>query len=197
MAKKAKRGRPKGSGVKQKQKEKNSGFWRGVFAVGMIIVAIVLAFGAFIKAPIPHDLWHGVWWALGAATIILPFLLLYLGSLKFVNEEQRIPLPNLAGTIALLLFLASWLHVTFIHHPVNSSAWVGGHGGQLGKAIGGALVGAMGKFLSSLVFFILTIFALLFTFSVDPQKLLALLEIFKREPKEGEDEDLGELKKKM
>lgn len=197
MPKKAKRGRPKGSGAKQKDKEKNSGFWRGVAAVVLIVAAIVLAFGAFIKAPIPHDFWHATWWAIGVASIITPVVLLYLGSLKFLSEDQRIPLPNMAGTVALLVFLAGWLHVTFIHHPAHSSLWVGGHGGQVGKAVGGALVTAMGKFLASLVFFILSAFAVLFTFSINPQSLLRLLELFRREPKEGDEEDLSELKKKM
>src|SRR3954465_12447555 len=61
------------------------------------------------------------------------------------------------------------------------------------------MVGALGKFLSSLIFFILTVFAALFTFGVEPRSLLALLEMFKREKPEGEEdsEDLANLKKKM
>src|SRR5438309_2345536 len=108
MAKKAKRGRPPGK--KAEKTNKNSGFWRAVAAVFLIIFGVVLLFGAFISAPIPHNLWHGFWWALGTATVIAPVALIYLGSLKFINEEQRIPLPNMIGTIGLLVFSASWLH---------------------------------------------------------------------------------------
>lgn len=197
MAKKAKRGRPKGSAKKKIEKKDNSGFWRGVGAVILIVAAIVMAFGAFISAPIPHDFWNGAWWAFGAGAIVVPLALLYLGSLKFLSEDQRVPLPNMVGTIALLIFLSSWLHTVFIHHIADAQNWVGGHGGVVGQAVGNALVGALGQFLASLIFFILSVFAVFFTFSIDPKTLLKLANIFKRPPREGGDEDLAELKKKM
>lgn len=187
MPKKAKRGRPPGK-KKNEKAQRNGAFWRGVAAVGLIILGVVLLFGAFISAPIPHSVWHGFWWALGGATVAAPLALIYLGLLKFINEDNRIPLPNMIGTLGLLAFLASWLHTAF---------YPNGHGGKVGMAVGNVLVHAMGKFLASLVFFLLTVFSFLFTFAIDPRSLLKLLELFKREPKEGEEEDLGELKKKM
>ncbi|HVS79151.1 MAG TPA: DNA translocase FtsK 4TM domain-containing protein [Candidatus Saccharimonadales bacterium] len=190
MAKKAKRGRPPGKKSSEKSRQ-NGAFWRGLGAVGLIIVGVVLLFGAFISAPIPHNLWHGFWWALGAATIVAPIALIYLGLLKFINEEQRIPLPNMIGTIGLLVFLASWLHTAFM--PT-------GHGGHVGQAVGNVLANWMGKFLASLVFFLLSVFSFLFTFAIEPRSLLRMFEVFKREPGEegeGPEEDLGALKRKM
>jgi S-DNA-T family DNA segregation ATPase FtsK/SpoIIIE len=185
MPKKAKRGRPPGKKTEKIEKP-NSGFWRSVGAVGLIIIGVVLLFGAFISAPIPKDLWNAFWWAIGAATIVAPFALIYLGVLKFVSEGQRIPLPNMVGTIGLLVFLAGWLDVTF----ANAS-----HGGHIGDSIGNALSNLLGQFLSSLVFLLLTVFAVFFTFSIEPK---VLMRLFKREPKEGGDEeDLGSLKQKM
>jgi S-DNA-T family DNA segregation ATPase FtsK/SpoIIIE len=188
MAKKAKRGRPPGKKNKDKAAKSNSGFWRAVGAVFLIIFGVVLLFGAFISAPIPHDVWHGFWWALGGATIVAPIALIYLGALKFINEEQRIPLPNMIGTIGLLAFLASFLHVVFMP---------GGHGGQVGQTVGDALADAMGKFLASLVFLLLTVFSVLFTFAIDPRSLLKLFERPEREPGEDSSENLGDLKRKM
>jgi S-DNA-T family DNA segregation ATPase FtsK/SpoIIIE len=188
MAKKAKRGRPPGKSKKTSEKAKRNGaFWRSVGAVGLMILGVVLLFGAFISAPIPHNVWNAFWWALGGATIIAPVALIYLGLLKFINEEQRIPLPNMVGTIGLLVFVASFLEV----------AVSGGHGGQVGQTVGGGLSNLMGSFLASLVFFILSLFAVFFTFSIDPK---ILIKLFQREPKEkgdGAEEDLGALKKKM
>ncbi len=188
MAKKRKPGRPPGKKADKKTKN-NSAFWRGVGAVGLIILGVVLLFGAFISAPIPHSLWHGFWWALGTATVVAPVALIYLGLLKFINEEQRIPLPNMAGTIGLFVFFSSWLYTAFL--PT-------GHGGKVGHAVGNVLVNALGKFLASLVFFLLSIFSVLFTFAIEPRSLLKILQIFKREPKEGNgEEDLASLKSKM
>jgi DNA segregation ATPase FtsK/SpoIIIE, S-DNA-T family len=200
MAKKAKRGRPPGSGKKKKEEPKVApGFWRGFAAICLIIIGIVLAFGAFINAPIPQNLWNGFWWAFGAATVIAPVLLIYLGGLKFLSEDQRIPFHKILGATAFLVFFASWLHVAFMYTSADALSTVGGHGGNVGKSVGDAMAGALGKFLSSLIFFILTIFAGLFTFGVEPRSLLSLLELFKREKPEGEEnaEDLANLKKKM
>jgi DNA segregation ATPase FtsK/SpoIIIE, S-DNA-T family len=188
MAKKAKRGRPPGK-KKNAEKKNNGAFWRSVAAIGLIIIGLVLFFGAFISAPIPHNLWHGFWWALGSATVVAPLVLVYLGGLKFINEEQRIPFPNIVGTVGLLVFFASWLHTAFMP---------GGHGGHVGQTVGNVLANSLGQFLASLVFFLLTVFSVLFTFAIEPRSLINLLNIFKREPREeGAEEDLGALKKKM
>src|SRR3989344_1395402 len=197
MAKRKKPGRPP---KKAKKKEINSGFWKGVGAIILIVGGIVLGFGAFINAPIPQDFWDGAWWAFGVATIVAPFALIYLGALKFLSEDQQVPLPKMVGTIGLLVFLSSWLHTAFIHHDIDPSVWVGGHGGQVGMAVGDVLVSALGKFLASLVFFVLAIFFALFTFAINPRSLLKLAELFRREKPEGdgkEVEDLAALKGKM
>ena len=185
MAKRKKPGRPP---KKTKKSETSSNFWRGVGAVLLIVGGIVLGFGAFINAPIPRDMWDGAWWAFGVGAVIAPFALVYLGLLKFLTEDQQIPLPKMLGVLGLLTFFAGWMHTAFTR------------GGNVGQAVGDALSGAMGDFLSSLVFFVLTLFALLFTFAIDPRSLLKLLELFKREKTEGEGkevEDLAALKGKM
>jgi S-DNA-T family DNA segregation ATPase FtsK/SpoIIIE len=84
----------------------------------------------------------------------------------------------------LAVFFASFLHTT------------GGHGGDVGRVVGDVLIDAMGKFLDSLVFFVLALFAAFFTFKIDPKVLLKLGAIFNRQTPEGE-EDLASLKSKM
>jgi S-DNA-T family DNA segregation ATPase FtsK/SpoIIIE len=195
MAKKRKKAASKRKKAKETAKS-NGNFWRAVGAISLIIAGIVLGFGIFISAPIPHDFWNGGWWAFGVAAYILPFALIYLGALKFLTEDHQIPLPKMAGVLGLLVFLSSWLHTGFIHHDIDPNIWVGGHGGHVGMAVGDALVAAMGKFLASLVFFVLTLFAALFTFGIEPQSLLKLAGLFRRQKPEGE-EDLASLKGKM
>jgi hypothetical protein len=73
-----------------------------------------------------------------------------------------------------------------------------GHGGHVCQSVGNLLANSLGNFLASLVFFLLTIFSVLFTFSIEPRSLLKLFEVFKREPREeGAEEDLGALKRRM
>lgn len=196
MAKKSKRGRPRGK-TKKSEPKKDSGFWRGVGAVVLIIFGIILLFGAFISAPVPKGIWNSSWSAIGAASVIAPFILIYLGGMKFMSEDQRIPTAKMAGAVSLLVFYASWLHTVFLSTAPDGTL-TGGHGGGIGAAIGGPVVGSLGMFLASLIFFVLTLFAALFTFSIEPKSLLKLLEPFKREKKEddGASEDLADLKKK-
>src|SRR5581483_6077605 len=198
MAKKRRPGRPPKKTLKDTGK-KSASFWRGAGAVLMIVAGIVLAFGAIISAPLPHNLWNGAWWAFGAATLLVPFALVYLGTLKFVGEDQQIPLAKLVGTLSLLVFLAGMMHTLFLHTDAATGGTIGGHGGNIGKAIGNALGNSLGRFLASLVFLILAIFAVFFTFGIEPQALLKLGRLFKREKVEGEagDEDLAALKTKM
>ena len=196
MAKKRKPGRPPKKDVKEPAKN-YANFWRAAAAVLLIILGIILAFGAIISAPLPHNVWNGVWWALGAATILVPFALVYLGTLKFVGEEQRIPLAKLVGTICLLVFCAGWLHSMFLHTDAATGNLIGGHGGEVGQSIGNLLSHALGRFLASLVFLLLTVFAVFFTFGIEPQALLKIGNIFKREKAEGGEEDLAALKEKM
>ena len=84
---------------KNPEEIKSSGFWRGVGAVALIIAGIVLFFGSFINAPIPRGFWDGAWDLLGVAAIVAPFLLIYLGTLKFLSEDGQIPLAKMAGSI--------------------------------------------------------------------------------------------------
>jgi S-DNA-T family DNA segregation ATPase FtsK/SpoIIIE len=194
MAKKAKRGRP--AKKAKDEPKKDSSFGRGVAAVLLIITGIVLAFGAVISAPVPSQMWDGAWWTLGIAAILAPFGLIYIGSLKFLTEDQRIPFAKIIGVISLFVFGAAWMHTSFLHSD-GAGVLVGGHGGHLGKVFGDAVAGALGKFLASLVFFVLTVFAVLFTLGIEPKALLKLTELFKRKKPEGEVEDLAALKSKM
>jgi S-DNA-T family DNA segregation ATPase FtsK/SpoIIIE len=171
--------------TKKTEEVQTSGFWRGVGAVALIIAGIVLGFGSFISAPIPRGFWDGTWDLFGVATVIIPFLLVYLGSLKFLSEDGQIPLSRLAGTIGMAVFAAGLLHTT------------GEHGGSVGKAIGDVLIDALGKFLATIIFLALTIFAAFFTFKIDPKVVLRLGGIFRGQPKEGGEEDLASLKSKM
>ena len=193
MAKRRKRKSPQ----KKVEETQSTGFWRGIGAVALIILGIVLGFGAFINAPIPKDVWNGAWSLFGVGAVIVPFALVYLGALKFLSEDGQIPLAKMAGTIGLVVFFAAWMQTLFMSQDA-SGAWTGGHGGEVGKAAGSALGSALGKFLASLIFFVLAIAAAFFTFKIDPKVLLHIKRLFVREKGEGDgEEDLAALKGKM
>lgn len=195
MPKKRKSAAKNSKKKKDEEKGPSANFWKGLGAVILIVLGLVLLFGAFISAPIPAGMWNGFWWALGFATVLAPFALIYLGVSKFTSEEQEIPLHRMAGVVCLLVFAAAWFHVVFAATDAAGTV-TGGHGGHIGAAAGNVLMGALGKFLASLVFFLLALFAGLFTFGVEPKSLLKIGALFKSKPVEGE-EDMAALKTKM
>lgn len=181
-------------------KAENSGgysFWRASGAILLIIAGIIVLFGAFIDAPIPQAMWNGVWWGFGAASIFVPFIMVYFGILKFKTEDHQIPLVKMVAVLGSLILLSSFLHASFLH-PLGegSEVLVGGRGGNIGQAVGGVFVGALGKFLGALLLFVFTAVALMFIFKIPPRKLLLVAKPFRRKSITGS-EDLGELKAKM
>ncbi|HKR82257.1 MAG TPA: DNA translocase FtsK 4TM domain-containing protein [Candidatus Saccharimonadales bacterium] len=175
--------------------EESSAFWPLAGAILLFIVAVFLLLGGFgTGGPLPKGLFHGAYWAFGWAAYLLPVSLVYWGVYKFKSEDHQIPLSNLLSMVALLVFAASWLMTAFATKQPDGSI-IGGHGGEAGHLVGGTVLGALDKFPASLMFFVFTMLALFFSFSISPKVLLKVGELFKkREAEEGGEGELGKLK---
>jgi S-DNA-T family DNA segregation ATPase FtsK/SpoIIIE len=194
MAKKKKTTR-KSSKAKAEVVQERSPFLDYTGAVVLMLLAIFLLLGGFgTGGPLPVNLFHGLYWALGWAAYLVPAALLYWGVIKFISEERKLPLGQFVSMIAMLVFASSWFY-TASASKVND-AWTGGHGGTFGKAVGGAVLSALDKLPASLLFFVLTVLAAFFAFGIEPKVVLKLGELFKREPREGDEDDLASLKAK-
>src|SRR3569833_2412279 len=90
------------------KRKDRSNFWRSVGSIFLIFAGIVLVFGSFVHAPIPHDFWRGAWWALGIATIAAPFALIYLGLLKFIFVVCFFSLAKMVCLFGLFVFCFVW-----------------------------------------------------------------------------------------
>lgn len=173
-----------------------SPFWALSVAVLLMVLAFLLLLGGFgTGGPLPVDLFHGAYWTLGWAAYLTPVALVYWGVHKFKAEDKRIPLPNLAGMLAVLLFASAWSYTAFASRN-TAGKWIGGHGGAVGKGIGSAVLSALDKIPASLLFFVFTVLAALFAFGVSMQALQKLIELFKRPEGEGDGNDLAALKAK-
>jgi S-DNA-T family DNA segregation ATPase FtsK/SpoIIIE len=172
-----------------------SGFWPLAGAILLFILAIFLLLGGFgTGGPLPKGMFHGGYWAFGWAAYLLPLALVYWGVYKFKSEDRQIPLSNLLSMIALLVFASSWLMTAFSTKHADGTI-TGGHGGQAGHLIGSAVLGALDKFPASLMFFVFTVLALFFSFSISPKVLLKIGDLFKKDQSEEDQEsELGKLK---
>lgn len=187
MAKKKKQTRKKN----QPEKEP-SAFWPLAVAIIMVLLAAFLLLGGFgTGGPLPKTMFHAAYWTLGWAGYAVAFVLAFWGILKYLNEDRKIPFNKLASGTAFLVFLACWLHVGFVSKD-SAGEYVGGHGGQVGSAIGGATLNILDKIPAAIMFFVLAGLAFFFLAEISPKVLMKILEMFKRDK---EDTDLIDLKK--
>src|SRR5688572_2132571 len=121
--------------VKRKSKKvvepEHSPFWALSGAVLLIVAAFLLLLGGFgTGGPLPVNMFEGTYWALGWVAYLTPLALAYWGIHKFNAEDRRIPLSNLLGMLAVLIFASAWAHTAFASKSGDS--WDGGQGGELG-----------------------------------------------------------------
>ena len=172
--------------------ESQAGFWPLLGAIILFVAAFLLLLGGFgTGGSLPKALFNGAYWTFGwAAYLLIPACVLW-GMLKFKSEERKIPLSKLISMVATTVFASSWAFTAFAKHLVDG--YTGGHGGEVGRVVGGAVLSALDKMPSSLLFFIFTIMAFFFSFDISPKILLKFGALFNRAE---QDTDLAELSKR-
>lgn len=190
MAKKKKQTRKKAVEVKER-----SPFWPLAGAVLLMILAFFLLLGGFgTGGPLPINLFKGVYELLGWAAYLTPSALVLFGVWKFQSEDYQVPLHRAVSTLAFLAAAAAWLQVGFVTVDEVTKEFAGGHGGVIGRAIGGVALAALDKMPAAILFFVLTVLLFFLVFGISPKVITQLVEAFKRP--ESEDTDLAELKAK-
>ena len=150
MAKKKKSAKRKSAKAEAVVKER-SPFLDYSGAVVLMLLAIFMLLGGFgTGGPLPVNLFHSFYWALGWAAYMVPVALLYWGFIKFSSEDRKLPLGKFVSLLVTLLFASSWFYTAFASQ--RAYVWNGGHGGAIGKGLGGAVLGALDKLPASLLF---------------------------------------------
>jgi S-DNA-T family DNA segregation ATPase FtsK/SpoIIIE len=172
-----------------------SPFWGYSAAVILLLLALFLILGGFGSGgALPKGLFGAAYWLFGFAAWLTPVALVYWGVYKFNADDHRVPLANLFSMAALLAFAGSWFHTIFAAKQVDGTV-VGGHGGTIGKGIGGAVLTALDKMPASILFFVAAVFAFFFAFGISPKIILRLFSGIKRRERE-EPDGLAALKSK-
>jgi S-DNA-T family DNA segregation ATPase FtsK/SpoIIIE len=173
-----------------------SPFWSYTGAVILLLAALFMLIGGFgTGGSLPIGLFHGAYWAFGWAAYLVPFALAYWGIYKFAAEDRRIPLAKLISAICVLLFSGSWFYVSFTMKDQLGNV-SGGHGGSVGKLLGGAVLNALDKLPASLLFIVATLFSVFFVFGISPKVLVKIGNLFKRRERDDDASELASLKVK-
>lgn len=193
MAKKKKSSR----GRKRQEEEivERSPFWPLAGAVLLFVVALFVLLGGFgTGGPLPKGMFNGAYFMLGWAAYLLPLALVYWGVYKFKNEDHHIPFGNLLAMLGILVFTSSWLFTAFATRAGVGAPWAGGHGGQVGAVVGGAVRAALDSFPASLLFAILAGLSVFFAFGISLRILSSVGALFRRRQLEEGEEGLAGLK---
>lgn len=196
MAKKKKQSKKKA----EPEYQERSVFWPWAGGVVMILLALLVLLGGFgTGGPLPKSLFSGAYWALGWAAFLTPVALVYYGVHKISTEDHQIPFGKFVSMLTLLISTASWAHVAFVTKPLPQpgtvslgTGFTGGHGGTIGRSVGGLVLSALDKLPAATLFFVVTVLLFLLTFGISPKVFLKVFAIFRRPEKE--DTDLNDLK---
>jgi S-DNA-T family DNA segregation ATPase FtsK/SpoIIIE len=169
-----------------------SPFWAYSGAVVLMLIAIFLLLGGFgTGGSLPVGLFHGAYWAFGWVGYLLPVALVYWGIYKFTSEDRRIPISKFMSMLFVLIFASAWATAAFSTKDV-AGEWTSGHGGNVGKLVGGTVLHALDKMPASILFFVATVFSIFFAFSISPKVLLRIGDLFPR--RDHKDTDIADLK---
>jgi S-DNA-T family DNA segregation ATPase FtsK/SpoIIIE len=169
-------------------------FWPLAGAILLILAAFLLLLGGLgTGGPLPIDFFKGAYWTVGWAAYLAPVALVYWGVYKFRSEDHQIPRSKLISIFGVLVFSSSWLQVSFASKDA-SNAWTGGHGGTIGRGLGGAVLTLFDAFPAAILFLVLTVLAVFFAFAISPKVILHLFGLFKNG--DVEESDLAALKSK-
>ncbi|MEO7364167.1 MAG: DNA translocase FtsK 4TM domain-containing protein [Candidatus Saccharimonadales bacterium] len=173
-------------------------FWAYAGAIILILLATFMLIGGFgTGGSLPTNLFHSAYWAFGWMAYLVPGALAYWGVMKFASEEKQAPLSKLTSLFVMLMAAAAWAHVAFASKDFSNN-WMGGHGGAVGRVVGNAMLDALDKIPASLLFFIVTTLAALYSFGISPKSAVeSITGLFQRPEREDEESsDLGSLKAK-
>ena len=195
MAKKKKSAKKKASSkAKVAEPLERSPFWAYSASILLMVLAFFLLLGGFgTGGPLPVNLFHGTFWLLGWVAYFTPVALVYWGICKFNAEDHRIPLSNLFGMLAVLVFGSALAYVTFATQN-KVGDWTGGNGGELGRVVGNMALTALDKIPALVLFLVFTMLSVFFAFGINPKVLLKVGDLFKRD--EPSENDLAALKAK-
>ncbi len=160
----------------------------------LCIVGLFVLLGGFnTGGSLPISLFNAAWTVFGVAGYLVPFAFIYWGVYKFTSEDRRIPLGKMTGVVMIILFSASFMFTTTASKMTETSNFASDKGGAAGSLFGSMMLNALDKVPASLVFFVLTVIAVFFTFAISPRVLLRIGELFSM-PEKDKDTDLGTLK---
>ena len=184
MAKKRGPGRPKGSGKKNKKKPDAhsvpGGFWRQVFAIILILLAMLFAVGLIgIGGSFLAGVGRGLYMLFGYASVFIPFLFLTLSIQIFRAEDNKL---SSAIWFCTLIFLILWsaLFQLMAADPLSAPKenFSGPGGGNIGWFLSFWLLPNVSAGVLAVIYVFLIMILAMFIFSLSPKEVFTKISQF-------------------
>ena len=190
MAKKKKSNKKK-KNTKPEVIKDSSGVGLYALAVVLLIVAVLLFIGGFgTGGRLPVALFHSAYWLFGWLAFGVSIILIISSIYIFMREDHKVPKDKMASLIISLLSFSGLGYVVFANKD-SLGNWVGGHGGLIGKLLGGVILQALDKIPAAFVFVVLAAVAASYSLGLTVRDLI---QLFPKVPKAEEDTDLDALR---
>lgn len=131
-------------------------------------------------------------WAFGFGAYLTPIALIYFSVLKFKSDDHKVPLSNSISMILLLTFVSGFLFTAFAKADALNN-YSDGQGGNVGSMVGGLMLSALSPIPASIMFIVLAVLALFFSFGISPLVLGNLFKPMSRKEKTDEEGDMASL----
>ena len=186
MAKKKKRNKEVG-----KQHELPGGFWRQVFALILIVLAVLLVITWFGSGgDILYQVHEGGLWAIGYAIYLLPLLLVYLGVSIFRSDDNKLPVVVWGASILMVVWFSGVFGVPTVDKDVVQTGGVGG------EWLNGLVKQLVEPGVAILIYVVLILITILFVLSVSPLAMFRAIGRMLRVSKRQEDEENAKVARK-
>ncbi|MFA7244194.1 MAG: DNA translocase FtsK [Patescibacteria group bacterium] len=167
-----------------------AGTWREIFAILVLIFAVVILLGYFEMAGnFGSSVAHIIRKIFGSFPgYVFPIIIFWFGVLLLFPNRDKQRVSRFIGFILLIIFLSATLHLFIPLLDTREAAFAGSGGGILGYMISDPLRKGVGLFASFLITFALDVIALMMIFNI------SFTQLFGWESAKGNKEDDDDVK---
>ena len=201
MAKKKKKSSKKASAKKEVVKSTGKGlpehFWRQAAGIGLIIVSVMLLFGAFgAGGSLPSWLFDVTQKFFGNVAYILPIAIIYASAKKLRSENVKLDRATFYGLLVLLVSLAGLFHLFIDNENSLALADDGQGGGLIGHYTDSLLLNILSEVTAGIFLVFTAIVSTHFILKKPFSSWLKLFGLAKRKPKEDKGDAVEEKEEK-
>jgi S-DNA-T family DNA segregation ATPase FtsK/SpoIIIE len=174
-----------------KQHELPGGFWKQIFAIVLILIAVLLVLTWFGGGgDILNSIHSGGLWLIGYSVYILPFLLVPLAVMIFRSPDNMLPTIVWISAILLIVFTSGAFGIPTIGEKDPT-------GGVVGEGLNGIITKIVEPGVAFLIYAVLIFITILFVFKITPKTIFKQISAVFSSTKTTEDKQNAKVAREL